>query len=125
MLDEKLKIPQVSYPIDNIGRFFMFPLLRQPLKITEIRKCFSSFAISTVNALEVLHNTGYAHIDVRILNICFHCIQDEWRAVLINLDGTREREDPFSTDCNSQMYNKMFNDLAKVDWYQFSLLLHK
>ena len=74
-------------PIGIYGWFFSFPLLHPPLGCKFSSKCFCSFAISTLRALEALHEVGYAHLDIRIPNICFKKVNHEWHAVLIDLDN--------------------------------------
>ena len=87
---------QISFPLGLQGVFFSFPLLHPPLDISLVQKCFSSFAISVLHALEALHEAGFVHLDVRLPNICFKEVNCEWQAVLIDLDhcvkvGTRAR----------------------------------
>lgn len=115
---------QVSFPLGLMGGFFSFPLLHPPLDISSARKCFSSFAISTLRALEALHEAGFAHLDVRLPNICFKEVNCEWHAVLIDIDHAMEIGRP--PQCSSQrsfMYNICFDDNCTYDWRQFSLLL--
>ena len=113
-MSSRVSIDKVKWFIErqkiNRKAYIMHPGVKVEGDTTESTKVDispekSQFAISTINALEALHNTGYTHMDV---NICFHCIQDEWRAMLISLDGTREREDTFSTDYN-QRRRKLFS----------------
>ena len=45
--------------------------------------CFNSFAVSVQSAVEEFHGMGFAHLDLRVPDICF---DGQWQAVLIDLD---------------------------------------
>ena len=91
-----------------------------------LQKSFCLFAISTLRALEALHEVGYAHLDIRIPNICFKKVNHEWHAVIIDLDNAVEiGGSPIYISQKSFMYNVDFDDHRKYDWHQFSLLLSR
>ena len=52
-------------------RLFAFPAQMSPLKRKEVGECLGDFLTRTADALEELHSLGFAHLDVRIPNICF------------------------------------------------------
>ena len=96
------------------------------MDISSVQKCFSSFAISTLHALEALHEAGFAYLDVRLANVCFKEVNCEWHAVLIDLDHAVEiGRSPRCSSQKSFMYNINFDDNRKYDWRQFSLLLSR
>ena len=76
--------------------------------------------------MDALHKLGYAHLDIRIPNICFKKVNHEWRAVLIDLDNAVEiGVSPIYVSQKSFMYNIEFDDHRKYDWRQFALLLSR
>ena len=95
------------------------------MDISSARKCFSSFAISTLRALEALHEAGFAHLDVRLPNICFKEVNCEWHAVLIDIDHAMEIGRP--PQCSSQrsfMYNICFDDnCTYIELFLSSILI--
>ena len=121
------QIVQVLFPSGCFWNFFVFPLLHPPLDILTIQQCFTSFAFSTMNALDELHRIGFAHLDVRTPNICFKQVDHDWHAVLIDLDTAIYRKGsvpPCTKD--SLMYDILFeDDYHKYDWRQFALLLSR
>ena len=52
-------------------RFYSFPAQLPPLSTAEVSMCLIDFMVRTALALQELHGFGYAHLDVRIPNICF------------------------------------------------------
>ena len=106
---------QVLYPLEMLSNFYVYPLLHHPLDLKSIQQCFNSFATSVLHALEELHSSGYAHLDVRIPNICFRQSEQGWQAEV------GSGWPPISE--SSLMFNVSFNCETKYDWQQFSLLL--
>ena len=97
MAQSGIKPKQVLLPKHiRYGRliFFVFRRLHPPLDIKSIRCCFNSFAVSVQSAVEELHRLGFAHLDLRVPNICFEKIDGQWQAVLIDLDYSCDIEDP-------------------------------
>ena len=79
--------------------------------IASIRQCFSSFAVSTLHALDELHGIGYAHLDVRTPNICFKQVDHEWQAVLIDIDTAVHIKGPIPPgNKDFLMYDILFED---------------
>ena len=66
----------------------------------EACRCAWSFISSVNTALSDLHNTGFAHNDVQLENICFF---ENYEAVLIDLD----RATPLSS--RSYLFNKLMD----------------
>ena len=117
---EKHVLKQVLLPVDKAGKFYKFPLLCGPLSISVIRSCFKSFAQSVHRAISELHNTGYAHMDIRIPNICYGLVEDQWEAILIDLDNVTDTPDGNEA---SVMYNTLFADARMYDWRQYAIML--
>lgn len=69
--------------------FFSFPKLLPPLSHTLVRKCLGDFVVKTATALLELHKFGYAHLDVRLPNICFDVDDSGYFVNLIDLDRCR------------------------------------
>ena len=91
--------------------FMQFERLIFPLTKEYAHQCLKEFLLSTAKALERLHKLGYAHLDVRLENVCFRRVDNDIIAVLIDLERMCEIIDDkdfffghvFSEDCS--MYN--------------------
>jgi len=94
---------QVLLPHDQKKNFFMYYRLEKPLDIKPLKDSYLEFAASVINALDELHGLGFAHLDVRLPNICFR----EHNAVLIDLDDCLDiGETPGVFSDKSHMYSK-------------------
>ena len=120
--------PRVIYPTAVVGMlslpFFEFPLMTEPLSLEDARKCYRSFACSVHDAISEFHTDGYAHLDIRLPNVCFAYNFEtlEWYAVLIDLDRSKFINDcTFSYGC-SVMYGKNMTP-EEVDWRQYALMM--
>jgi len=82
-----------------------------------------SFAQSVVNAIEGLHHLGFAHMDIRLPNICFDHIDGSWQAVLIDLDNACELTYPCEVYTDSIMYCVQIDKIKNYDWRQFAIML--
>ena len=108
----------VLLPDKKFGKYFQFPLLRGPLEIQELQLCFNSFAESVHQAITELHGTGYAHLDIRMPNICYN---DDGEAVLIDPDNLSTQ---LPGDIDSVMYDAPdFTVAAQYDWRQLAIML--
>ena len=116
---------QVLLPEGRNKDFFIFACLQPPLDIKSLQRCFDSFAVSVLHAVEEIHELGYVHLDLRRPNICFSNKNGCWQAVLIDLDYCREITiDPISVRNDiSVMYNVDFSQLEQYDWRQFAIML--
>ena len=92
--------------IDVIGdvAFFAFPAQFPPLTEDEVKKCLCDFMLMTATALEELHNFGFAHLDVRIPNICFAQNGNEYILKLIDLDRSIKDKVVDVSGYNREMY---------------------
>ena len=62
----------------------------QPLSGADARRCLKDYVEGVYSAIQILHNElGYAHLDIRIENICFN---KDFNIVLIDLDRAEQQE---------------------------------
>ena len=113
----------------NSKPFLFYKNLIRPLTRSEAGECLSSFIESVAEAVHSLHKFGYAHLDIRLENICFSNGSPH-HAVLIDLDRCRELTDSggaVKEDYEvSVMYTCASSDwtVEQVDWLQLSLMFH-
>lgn len=100
--------------------FYVFPLITPPLSFTSAQRCLGPLIESTAEAIESLHKLGFAHLDIRLDNICFRS-----GAVLIDFDFAREATDTsvpeYTVNANtvSCMYKRRNAETAaQYDWMQ-------
>ncbi len=74
--------------------------------------CISDLINETAEALKELHDTGYAHGDVRLPNICFQCDREDYIVVLIDLDRM----------CAANKSSGYLSTAANKDWVQLGQL---
>ena len=69
---EHLVLPvDILYCISNLHIFKFERQEYQPLSEKEASKCLADFVTQALKAVKELHDFGYAHNDVRLLNFCF------------------------------------------------------
>ena len=111
----------------------MFPTVLRPLTNEEAKPCLLHLVEDVKMALEELHSLGYAHLDVRLDNICLKKTQDGLMAVLIDFDFTMETEQAMEKrglvrrsnmyripDFKDESYSQ---NAEKFDWWQLGLLV--
>ena len=103
--------------------YFKFPKLLKPLTEEQARECLKCFGEGVFAAIKQLHEHGYAHLDIRLANICIDPATFE--PVLIDLDRgckCKEKADPekYSQSC---MYDLPGAAAENYDWRQFGLML--
>ena len=108
------------------GWFYYDKVQNEPLLPYEARKCMGDFVTQLCDALDILHSLDYAHLDVRLENVCF---QDDGTLILIDLDRCTLVDDfgpqhiseesclylPFNADIDCQAMSN--------DWLQVGFLL--
>ena len=106
--------------------FFSFPVQLPPLTKAEVSMCLIDFMVRTASALEILHGFGYAHLDVRIPNICFSKEKNakgEYEVKLIDLDRCVTLPPCDLCGYDGEMYRCPSHwNMDKVDWKQLGLL---
>ena len=102
--------------------FYEFTLCSPPLIFAEALVHLKDYVSSVSEAIVELHDSGYAHLDIRPENICF---VDE-RAVLIDLDRCCFCDDEVLEKYGrSEMYKCVDRTWTaeNLDWKQFGLMI--
>lgn len=63
-------LPVMTYWHKGLA-FYKFAKAIPLLSKTEAKECLSDLVTKTATALQELHSLGFAHLDVRLPNICF------------------------------------------------------
>ncbi len=104
--------------------YFKYKALNIPATKEEARADLCTFVHDLVEAITELHEVGYAHLDIRLENVCFN---ECGHAVLIDLDRSIEvTSSLFGNYGSSQMYHRK-NDVwvgENADWKQLSIMIH-
>ena len=102
--------------------FLVFDLLNEPLSASEACTCLAELVEGIAAALQQLHGYGYAHLDVRLPNICFR----DSKPVLIDFDrvcGTGTSAS-LENKYHSQMYKAETGWLIEqLDWKQLGIMI--
>lgn len=77
-------------PVEYKILFQGYQVLKPPLTRNTAKKCCKELVAEVAEALEELDKLGFAHLDVRLENVCFN---DNYQAVLIDFDQVRPLED--------------------------------
>ena len=115
-------IPRMHATISNA---FIFPVLpHPPLTKPEAKLCICELVGKLCKALEEIHKMGFAHLDVRLPNICF---RQSGEAVFIDPDRIAIAE------ADAHVLNKMYEcilykpksqwTMEAVDWKQLGYLI--
>ena len=108
--------------------FFVYIPLIPPLTREEAIKCLGPFVKSVADAIHSLHMFGYAHLDVRLENICFSTASPH-HAILINLDRCSPVTEPVYSQETYYPFSTMYKScdeewkVDQLDWLQFSLMV--
>ena len=104
--------------------FYVFPSKIPPLTKSEAEQCLCDLITKTATALQELHNLGYAHLDVRLPNICFTASNRADNDVtLIDLDRVISIKHGSVEGYIGEMYNVPHQWLpSQCDWKQLGLL---
>jgi virulence-associated protein VapD len=98
--------------------------LIQPLAPAEIAVCLSDFMALVAAALRSLHHLKFAHLDVRVPNVCFKRKENDVIAVLIDLDRASVISNCHTPPYEGDMY-KMGGlkwTHGQLDWKQLGIL---
>ncbi len=104
--------------------YFKYKALNLPATKEEARATLRTFVHDLVEAITELHEVGYAHLDIRLENVCFN---ECGHAILIDLDRSVEiRWSSFKDYGSSQMYRSenVLWVAENYDWKQLSILIH-
>ena len=100
--EEELTVFNLSIP------FLQFPAAILPLSTSEARECLVPLLKSTKEAIDQIHSFDFAHLDIRLPNICFRKNDGEVFAVLIDFERVEKylsSED--IPDYDSCLYNPL------------------
>ena len=78
--EEELILHRAILPVNQITlskdvKFYEFPLCSSPLTYAQARAHLKDYVFSIAEAIMELHDSGYAHFDIRPENICFIGVQ--------------------------------------------------
>ena len=85
-------LKHITFPCDvrRVGparvKLYKFPTHLPPLHKHEVEECLFDFMTRTATALKELHDIGFAHLDVRVPNICFAKEDGKYIVKLVDLD---------------------------------------
>ena len=86
--------------------FFRNKRFLPPLSSDQVTQCLKDFVRSTAIAIKELHDHGFAHLDIRLPNICFVNEKSTFRVMLIDLDRSRPSERIRTRAYVGEMYKK-------------------
>ena len=89
---DRLLLHEQKLPVFNLCiPFLQFPAAIPPLSTSEARECLVPLLKSTKEAIDQLHSFDFAHLDIRLPNICFRKNEGEnVCAVLIDFEHVKE-----------------------------------
>ena len=115
---------QTSLPsVSHFKRGFLcFSKLHGPANLDACRDSLRPFSVSVYEAIDELHQFGYAHLDIILPNICYKQQgNNKWIAVLIDLDTLcLENLQPIS---GNRYLLKYTMTAAQNDWRQYAVLI--
>ena len=97
-LDET-NIQRFCMPLISVNGFYIFEQLLPPLTNLEAKHCNRYLCYEVRKSLQVMHSMNYAHLDVRLPNICYRRSTPDYIPVLIDY----ERVD-FVYECSAHLY---------------------
>ena len=122
--DEKINLNHTLLPLKSLRhenlRFHVFERQMPPLTKFEAKECLCELITQTAIALLELHTIGYAHLDVRLPNICF---STDHTVKLIDLDRVVGIRGGSVESYIGEMYTIPNQWLpSKCDWKQLGLM---
>ena len=104
--------------------FYRYPAQLPPLPKDEVAQCLFDYMTMTAIALTELHDNGFAHLDVRIPNICFAKDYDgKYMVKLIDLDRCKNVTATTGSSYEGEMYRAPRGwTCDQLDWKQLGLL---
>ena len=102
-------------------RLFKSRALVKPLSMFEAKRCLKDFLRLVQIALNSLHSNGYAHLDIRMPNVCFTLdgTTEKHIAVLIDLDRAQEA----NLDVTGYYKDTKSDCVAEeLDWIQLGIM---
>ena len=111
-----------------LHKYVMCDAYLPPLDKNAARRYILPFIEKVVAAIGELHDSGFAHLDIRLENICLQSSNGDYDAVLIDLDRSRPKTELASSlyfHYNAEMYrcpNSTWT-YENLDWKQLGLLI--
>ena len=107
------------------GWFYYTKIKHNPMTPNEAAGCLGHFMRELCGTLCILHDKDFAHLDLRLENICF---DDNDKLVLVDLDrctSTSNFSDADGTSALSVMYFNMETAPTAImtDWRQVGLMI--
>lgn len=124
------KIPRCALPIKKSAgneSFFEYDMYARPVSRETAREYLSTFIESVHEAIEHFHLNGYAHLDVRLENICY---DRDGNAILIDFDRAKPVAEQASFMIEEYGESVMYEcyvetwTACELDWHQFGLMIY-
>ena len=105
--------------------FFVYNRYFPPLSPKYVSECIQEFLFNVSAALVDLHKCNFAHLDVRIPNVCFLRKDGTYKVILIDLDRSRRKLATLDfSDYGGEMYkHTTMATCEALDWKQLGLLV--
>ena len=119
-------LTRTAIPVDLVGRYFKYTMYKPPLSPDEAKAVVVPFVKSIVAAIKELHDHNFAHLDIRLENVC---IDHSDAAILIDIDRSepvnREASRLFVRYSRSTMYQSSSSSwtCGHLDWKQLGLMI--
>ena len=116
--EQELLVFNLSIP------FLEFPAAHPPLSASEARRCLVALLRSTKEAIDQFHSFNFAHLDIRLPNICFKYDRTRKEAFAVLIDFERNKRN-LSTkkipEYNSCLY-RPFNSGVSLTLEQYDFM---
>ena len=115
----------LSYePVDLDSHLFVSPAMLGPLQYMNAKRSLFDFARLVKEALSSLHRLKWAHLDIRVPNVCFSLEGEDCKAVLIDMDRIKKSHSYILPPFSGPYYQKPVSWQAeKLDWKQLGLTI--
>ena len=103
---------------------FVSPAMLGPLEYMDAKRSLFDFARLVQEALSSLHRLKWAHLDVRVPNVCFSLKGEDCKAVLIDMDRIQVSNTYTLPSFSGPYYQKHVSWQAeRLDWKQLGLTI--
>ena len=116
--EQRLFVFNLSIP------FLQFPAAIPPLSASEAQQCLVALLRSTKEAIDQLHSFDFAHLDIRLPNICFKYDSSRQEAFAVLIDFERVKEylsSEIIPEYNSCLY-RPFNSRVSLTLEQYDFM---
>ena len=120
LLSSNLILPHDTKRISDLV-FFVFPAVKYNNVSKDIAKtCLGELAGGIATGLNTLHDLGFAHLDVRLPNVC---VSADFKVKLIDFDRATQVKSYENADFFMYTLEKEGKSSQDLDWKQLGLLL--